>query len=64
LYFLDIKIHSFDFPKCHGVAIIPENFLEKDGIYRVAVNFSIEEFIGKSGRNSTYLATFIVQKGG
>jgi hypothetical protein len=59
LYYLDVKIHTFEFKQSKGTEIIPATYLEKDGVYRVAVTFSIKEADG----TSTYTVPFMVTKG-
>ena len=61
LYYLDIKIHTFEFNNSNGVEVIPESYLTKEGMYRVVAEMSIKEYVA-GGYNSRYVAAFMVMK--
>ena len=41
LYYLDVKIHTFEFKNSRGIEVVPESYLQKEGMYRVAARMSI-----------------------
>ena len=61
LYYLDMKVHTFEFNNSNGVEVIPESYLTKEGMYRVVADMSIKEAVA-GGYNSRYVAAFMVMK--
>lgn len=59
LYYLDLKIQTFEFKQSKGTEVIPDTYLQKEGVYRVAATFSIKVDRGQE----TYTAPFMVTKG-
>ena len=67
LYYLEQKIHTFEFKQSKGTEVIPETYLQKEGVYRVAATFSMKEYEGNTSftgydGQSTYIAPFMVTK--
>jgi len=45
LYYLEQKIHTFNFPQSSGIETIPESYLQKEGIYRVSTQVAGATFV-------------------
>ena len=45
LYYLEQKIHTFNFPQSYGIETIPESYLQKEGMYRISTQVAGATFI-------------------